>query len=160
MTKTLFRRLCLMVSVALMLYSCRTEEEAISSHTETGTISYGISEQAFLQSRFITGLNANKIANAKNTNTGISPEDLAQRLDLEKAHLSSYEGEEILHVPVRVFGTYKRSLLTISRNQSSNAYLLTYPDPADHKLFYITNLNGELLKEVRIGEDGKDRRRR
>ncbi|PIF45568.1 hypothetical protein CLU96_2577 [Chryseobacterium sp. 52] len=156
MRKKILFRYSLIVFILALFNSCRTEDELNSQKRETGNIQYGISKQVFLESKFSTILNSGKINNAKGSTSGLSAEELSERLDLEKAHISLYEGEEILHAPVRVFGTYKRSLLSISRNQSSQVYLLTYPDPSDYKLFYITNLKNELLKEVRIGDDGKE----
>ncbi|GEN70864.1 hypothetical protein CLA01_09360 [Chryseobacterium lathyri] len=104
-------------------------------------------------SLFVTGLKSNS---SKNVASALTAEELVERLDLEKAHLNSNNGKEVFHVPVRTFGSYKRSLLSISGNGNSMAVLLTYPNPEDQRLFYITDLNGNLLKEVKIGDDGKE----
>lgn len=144
------------MALGLLLVSCRVEDELNSQNSEKATIQYGVSEQSFNSSIFTSSLNQSKIANAKNQKSSLSASDLLQRLDLEKAYLSSKDGQEVFHAPVRVFGNYKRSLLSVSKNHSSEVFLLTYPDPTNYRSFYITDLDGHLLKDVKIGDDGKE----
>jgi len=153
MRKNLFLRLFLLIALSTLLYSCRTEEELNPKNGEAGNLRYGISKEVFMGSLFVTGLKSNS---SKNVASALTAEELVERLDLEKAHLNSNNGKEVFHVPVRTFGSYKRSLLSISGNGNSMAVLLTYPNPEDQRLFYITDLNGNLLKEVKIGDDGKE----
>ncbi|WP_111960607.1 hypothetical protein [Chryseobacterium lathyri] len=153
MRKNLFLRLFLLIALGTLLYSCRTEEELNPKNSEAGNLQYGISKEAFMGSLFVTGL---KSSSSKNVASALTAEELVERLDLEKAHLNSGNGKEVFHVPVRTFGSYKRSLLSISGNGNSIAVLLTYPNPEDYRLFYITDLNGNLLKEVKIGDNGKE----
>lgn len=153
MKKNLFLRLFLLMAFSALLYSCRTEEELNPKNGEIGNLQYGISKEAFIGSLFVTGL---KSSSSKNVASALTAEELLERLDLEKAHLNSGNGKEVFHVPVRTFGSYKRSLLSISENGNSRAVLLTYPNPEDHRFFYITDLNGNLLKEVKIGDNGKE----
>ncbi|WP_308005220.1 hypothetical protein [uncultured Chryseobacterium sp.] len=146
----------MLMALGLLLVSCRVEDELNSQNSEKATIQYGVSEQSFNSSIFTNSLNQSKIANAKNQASSLSASDLLQRLDLEKAYLSSKDGQEVFHAPVRVFGNYKRSLLSVSKNHSSEVFLLTYPDPTNYRSFYITDLDGHLLKDVKIGDDGKE----
>jgi hypothetical protein len=141
------------MALSALLYSCRIEEELNPKNGEAGNLQYGISKEVFMGSLFVTGL---KSSSSKNVASALTAEELVERLDLAKAHLNAGNGKEVFHVPVRTFGSYKRSLLSISENGNSRAVLLTYPNPEDHKLFYITDLNGNLLKEVKIGDNGKE----
>lgn len=159
MKKILVFRLLLSAVVFFVMHSCRTEEELNPRNTEKGTLQYGISGEAFLNTTFITNLKNSKAS--KNTNSqkmasDLTADELMQRLYLEGAHLNSSNGKEVLHVPVITPGTYKRTLLSISENGHSTVLLFTYPDPNDHRFFYIMDLQGNLLKEVRIGDDGKE----
>lgn len=159
MKKHLVFRLLLSAVVFFVMHSCRTEDELNPRNTENGTPQYGISGEAFLNTVFITNLKNSKAS--KNTNSqkmasDLTADELMQRLYLEGAHLNSGNGKEVLHVPVITPGTYKRTLLSISENGHSTVFLFTYPTPDDHRFFYITDLQGNLLKEVRIGDDGKE----
>lgn len=152
MKKNLIFRLFLTAFLFTMMYSCRTEEELKSHTSEVSNVHYGISGDALLSTQFFKSLKSNnsKVASS------LSPEELVERLDLDKAHLNSKEGKEVLQVPVRTFGSYKRTLFSVTENNNSSIFLFTYPDPNDSRLFYITDLDGNLVKEVKIGDDGKE----
>lgn len=97
----------------------------------------------------------NDVLNKRNdTIKDLSAEQLMERLNLETTYFYSENGIEVLNAPVRTFGNYKRVILSLTKNNITNSYILTYPNPNDTKLFYVSRLNGVILQKVTIGDDG------
>lgn len=143
--------------LTLLFYNCEKDETTNFEKSEKNIIEYGISKEDFKKS-----LTANSIIlklkssdkNQKKSKENILDE-LANRLDLENTFYKNENDLVILNSPVLVVGNYKRELLSITKNNKNNSYLLTYPDPTNKKLFYVSDLQGNLLQKVMIQENGE-----
>lgn len=150
----------LLVGICLLTISC--EDEITNEHpTEEGSIEYGISRAEFEQSKafdnIASRLNSNGVlANRTDGSAGeLTSEELIERLDLSKGYMHIHDdGKELLSVPVRTQGDYKRVLLSLTRDDFTNSFLLTYPDSTNNKLYYVSSLNGILLQKVTIQDNG------
>jgi hypothetical protein len=148
-----------------LLFTLFTCEDEISNEettvTEQGDITYGITAQEFLNAKAYSDIlqkftyGNSTIANRTDSLANqLSPESLVERLDLDQGYLNIQGDKELIEIPVRVQGDYMRSLLSLSRGNTTNTYLLTYPDSTNNKLYYVTTLDGLLLQKTTIGDDG------
>ncbi len=145
---------------------CQTCEKDILKDTdisvEQNIIEYGISREELMNSLAMEKIQRDIINPNLTTTLGrkdsivnsLTVSDIIDRLDLNKTFLLSQDSLEVLSAPVRNDGNYKRVLLSLSKNGVTQPYLLTYPDSTDHKLYYVSTLNGILLQKTTIQDDG------
>lgn len=155
----------LMFSILSIAFSCQEKDDIKSKaedEFETSIIKYGVSKETLLNSNSFN-IVSSKLQNRqsgktlnkhKSTITDLTAEQLMERLNLETTYFHSENGIEVLNAPVRTFGNYKRAILSLTKNNITNSYILTYPDPDNIKLFYVSNLDDILLQKVTIGDDG------
>ena len=156
-------RLFLTFSLSILLfYSCQEKDSVEQINELPDSLEhkhdFGISKQSFINSNIskeiVLKLNdANKSVFNKSIGD-LTIEELAERLDLENAYYSNENSVEILNVPVKTLGNYRRELLFKNYEGKTISYLLTYPNPQDKKLFFLSDLNGNLIQKVTIQNDG------
>jgi len=132
------------------------------SATEEQIISYGVDKSAILNSKTFGNVSA-KLANMKQNSVSnrsdslaisLTPTELLDRLDLDKAYFNSDSIYEVFDAPIKTWGSYGRIFRSLTKGNLTQSYLLTYPDSTDHKLFYVSTLDGILLQKVEIQNDG------
>lgn len=144
-----------------LYYGCQKEQdlENVTNQTEVGEIEYGITKDQLFNSIGFDAIVKNSrdgltVSRTNSAAASLTPEDLLQRLDLDGAYLSVNNSKEILQIPVRVQGDYKRILMTLTEEGFTNSFFLTYPDATNNNLFYVSTLDGVLLQKTTIGDDG------
>lgn len=158
-----FRFKLLAVAFLLIAFSCEKDNEIVNEQIiEQGIIEYGISQNDFESSKAFDGilarLNSNNSTISNRTDgtaSQLTSIELLERLDLSKGYLNNQDdGKELLSIPVRTQGNYKRVLLSLTRDDFTNSFLLTYPDSTNNKLYYVSSLDGLLLQKVTIQDSG------
>lgn len=159
------QRKCLqfiLVLVAISLqFSCDNKDNIESEvEIEDNIIKLGLSKESLLTSNSFNSIlhilqnrNSNSLLN-RNGIMSLTSDDLIKRLNLENTYFYSENGVEILNAPVRTLGHFKRSILSLSKNNFTNSYILTYPNPDSNEIFYVSNLEGVLIQKVTVGGDG------
>ncbi|MCH4821769.1 hypothetical protein ML462_01170 [Gramella lutea] len=154
-----FLHYCYLFLSAFILFSC--EEESITdkepqdlNKTEEKIMDFGVSENELLKSS--TFLNSFKTyKKSQNLNNDIPINNLINRLDLNNAYYHKDKRIEVLNVPFKTFGNYKRVLFSYTKsNKNTNSFILTYPDPMNDSEFYVSNIEGELLQRVNFDQNG------
>lgn len=144
----------LLFGLSLILYNCEKEKDSIQIVSEKNKIEYGITIQELLKSKAIYNVNKKLIKVKSKSKNQIDIYQISDRLDLKNTYYLNTDSIEILNSPVKVLGDYKRELLSITKNKKNLSLVLTYPDPNNKKLFYVSDLKGNLIEKVTIQENG------
>lgn len=125
-------------------------------------LNYGVSKDILLSSKTYRNVDI-ELNTLKNTSiytrneslaSQLTSEELLDRLDFDNAFYSSDSVVEVLNAPVKSLGSYKRELLSLTKNDVTQSFLVTYPDSTNLREFYMTTLGGILIQKVNIQDDG------
>lgn len=147
----------LIFSIILLFNNC--EKNGINDNQtkiiEKNSIDYGISTSELKNSKFFNNYEEQYALkyNKSKSNNSIS-EELEKMLDLEKAYYKNEKKLEILNVPVKNLNSFKRNLFSFTANNITNTFFITYPNIKSSRVFFISDLDGNLIQQVTIQDNG------
>ncbi|MBX2846132.1 MAG: hypothetical protein KTR13_07950 [Saprospiraceae bacterium] len=144
----------------VFILGCESEEALpVATQQEEVNFQLGIDKEVFLNRaatrQAVKRLNDNDVGIHFNTINELTPEDLANKLDLNNGYEFTEPHIEGSVIPIKTHGEVKRNFYSYEMNGKLYNYVITYPDPDNWRYYEVSTIDNQLLSVVEVDESGQ-----